>query len=206
MLKLNSPIAASLALGAALTTLLAASSAVATTYSIDSAHTAVLFKVRHLVSKTTGRFDKFEGTVDIDPKERGSLKVTGSIDVDSIDTDEPKRDAHLRGADFFDAARFPKITFSAGSLSEVNADRTKGKLSGDITIHGVTKPIVLQVEWLGTVTDPWGNNKAGFDATTTINRKDFGLVWNKTLDSGGLMIGDEIEIELHVEMAEAKGR
>ncbi|MBI5506330.1 MAG: polyisoprenoid-binding protein [Deltaproteobacteria bacterium] len=189
---------------ASLASLLVAGPASATTYSVDLAHTSVIFKVRHLVSKATGRFAKFQGTIDIDPDKRDAVKVTGSIDVASIDTEEPKRDAHLRGADFFDVARFPQITFSAGSLSEINADKTKARLHGDITIHGVTKPIVLDVEWLGTVTDPWGNKKAGFDATTTLSRKDFGLTWNKTLETGGLLVGDEIEIELHVEVGEDK--
>jgi len=202
MLKTNT----SFAVTTALVALITAGPATAGTYTVDPAHTAVIFKVRHLVSKTTGRFDKFEGTIDIDPDKRDTVKVSGSIDVASIDTDEIKRDEHLRSPEFFDAAKFPKITFTAGALSDVNADKTKGKLSGAITIHGVTKPVALQVEWLGIGTDPWGNKKAGFDATTTINRKDFGLTWNKTLETGGVLIGDDIEIELHVEAAEAKAK
>lgn len=202
MLKRN----AALVVAFAVTSALIAPPAFATTYSVDPSHTSVIFKVRHLLGKVTGRFHKFDGTVDLDPVQRDAVSVTGSIDVASIDTDEAKRDEHLRSPDFFDAAKFPKITFKAGALSAVNADKTKAKLTGELTMHGVTRPIVLDVEWFGTVTDPWGNKKAGFDGTTKLNRKDFGMVWNKALDSGGLLVGDEVEIELHVEVGEAKAK
>ena len=180
-------------------------SAAETTYEVDKAHSNVLFKIRHLLSHTAGKFGDFRGTITIDPEVRDSVKVAGSIEVASIDTDEPDRDAHLLKADFFDAATYPQITFTADRLTDVNADKTKGKLAGTLTMHGVTKPVVLDVQWFGTATDPWGNRKAAFSGTTTINRKDFGIAYNKVLDSGGLLIGDEVLIEINVEAQIPKG-
>jgi len=200
MLKKTSVFLATLAVAC----LVAASPASAATYKVDPAHSSVLFKIRHLVSKVTGRFGTFEGTVEIDPNNRDAVTVAGSIDAASINTDNPKRDQHLRSQDFFDVDKFPQIIFKGGTLSDVNADKSKGVLNGNLTIHGVTRPVAVHVEWLGTVSDPMSKkNKAGFDATTTINRKDFGIIWNKTLDTGGVMLGDDVDIELHVEMAEA---
>ena len=180
-------------------TFASAAQAASTTYEIDRTHSNVLLKVRHLLSKTAGQFNSFGGTVTLDPDKRDSVEVSASIDAASIDTDDAKRDAHLKGADFFDAAKFPQITFTGGKLTDVNADRTRAKLEGTLTLHGVSKPVVLDVEWLGTATDPWGNHKAAFSGTTKLNRKDFGMVWNKTLDSGGYLIGDEVEVELNIE-------
>lgn len=177
----------------------ATSAAQAAVYKVDTSHSSVRFAVRHLLSKTTGEFGTFEGTIEIDPEKRDTVKVTGSIDAASIDTRDEDRDKHLRDEDFFDVAKFPKITFEAGTLTDVNDDRTKGKLEGELTMHGVTKPIVIDVEWYGTIADPWGNKKAGFAGTTTLNRKDFGIVWNKALDSGGFVVGDEVEIEINIE-------
>jgi len=187
-----------LALAVALLTASAVQAAT-TTYEIDKAHSSIVFKIRHLLSKVPGKFNQFSGTVEVDPDKRDSVKAAVSIDVASIDTDEAKRDAHLKNEDFFDAAKFPTIAFTAGILSGVNGDRTKGKVAGTLTIKGVTKPVVLDVEWLGTATDPWGNQQAAFTATTKINRKDFGIVWNKTLDAGGYLIGDDVDIEISVE-------
>lgn len=169
------------------------------TYEIDKAHSNVSFKIRHMLSKATGHFSTFSGSIALDPEKRDSVTVSAVIDASSIDTDEAKRDAHLRGADFFDVAQFPTITFSGGELTEVNTDRTKGKLSGTLTLHGVAKPVILNVEWYGTAIDPWGNNKAAFSGTTTIDRKDFGMVYNKALDNGGLLVGNEVEIEINIE-------
>jgi polyisoprenoid-binding protein YceI len=176
-----------------------AASAEMATYSVDASHSSVAFKIRHLLSKTSGQFHDYQATIKIDPEKRDQVMVEGIIDVASIDTDDEDRDKHLRNADFFDVEKFPAITFKSTKLTDVNEDRTKGKLHGDLTMHGVTRPVVLDVEWYGTVTDPWGNKKAGFAGFTTINRKDFGIEWNKTLDSGGLVVGDEVEIEIQVE-------
>jgi len=169
------------------------------TYTIDADHSSINFKVRHLLTKTTGEFHTFNGTIVIDPDKRDSVKVDATIDTASLDTDEDDRDKHLRSADFFDVEKYPKMTFSGGELTDTNKDRTRAKLKGQLTMHGVTKPVVLNVEWYGTVTDPWGNKKAGFAGFTTINRKDFGIIWNKTLDAGGLMVGDTVEVEIQVE-------
>ncbi len=179
--------------------LLTAAPAQADTYKVDAVHTSVAFQIRHLLTKTSGKFAEFEGTIEIDPQARDTLEVTGSIETASIDTGDEERDEHLRGEDFFNVEKYPKITFKAGELTDVNDDRTKGKLSGSLSMHGVTKPIVLDVEWFGTTTDPWGNKKAGFAGTTTVNRKDYGIIWNKALDSGGFVIGNEVEIEINVE-------
>jgi polyisoprenoid-binding protein YceI len=125
--------------------------------------------------------------------------VTGSIDVASIDTNSDKRDEHLRGADFFDVERYPKITFESTGVKDVDAAAKTGKLEGKLTIHGVTKDVVLDVAFTGAGQDPWGNKKAGFTAETKINRKDFGLNWNQTLETGGVLVGDEIAIRIDVE-------
>ncbi|MFN2378201.1 MAG: YceI family protein [Candidatus Binatia bacterium] len=182
-------------------TLLAASTASAQvqTFEADKVHSNITFKIRHLLSKTTGLFKDYTATVEIDPAKREEVKVSAEIQVASIDTDDAKRDAHLRNEDFFDAAKFPVMTFTGGNLTAVNAERTKGKLEGTLTIKGVAKPVVLDVEWLGTAVDPWGNHKAAFSGNTTINRKDFGIIWNKTLDSGGYLIGEEVDIEINIE-------
>ena len=169
------------------------------TYEADKAHSSILFKIRHILSRTTGQFKDYKATVMIDPEKRDQVNVVAEINVASIDTDEPKRDAHLKNEDFFDVAKFPKMTFTGSKLTDVNADRTKAKLEGKLTIKDVSKQVVLDVEWLGTAVDPWGNQTAAFSGTTKINRKDFGIVWNKSLDAGGYLIGDEVEIEINIE-------
>lgn len=186
----------------------AATAAVAAveSYEVDKVHSNVIFKIRHLLSKTTGQFKDYTASVQIDPEKRDSVNVVAKIDASSIDTGDAKRDAHLRGEDFFDVAKFPAITFTGSELTDVNADRTKGKLRGTLTIKGVARPVVLDVEWHGTATDPWGNRKAAFSGTTTINRKDFGIIWNKTLDGGGYLVGDEVEIEINAEAQIPKGQ
>jgi polyisoprenoid-binding protein YceI len=177
-----------------------------TTYEIDRAHSSITFKIKHMFSKVPGRFKQFEGTIAIDPEKRENVNVAASIDVASIDTDEAKRDAHLKGPDFFDTEKFPTITFKGSTLSDVNADRTRGKLTGDLTMRGITKPVVLDVEWFGKGKDPWGNEKIAVAGTTKLNRKDYGIIWNKTLDAGGYLVGDEVEIEIQIEAQLPKTR
>lgn len=169
------------------------------TYTVDKSHSTVGFKIRHLLSRTSGQFHDYDGTIKIDPEKRDGVEITGEIRVASIDTNEEDRDKHLLNEDFFDVAKYPTITFKASKLTDVNADRTKGKLEGEMTMHGVTKPIVLDVSWFGTVTDPWGNKKAGFSGSTTVNRKDFGIVWNKALDAGGVVLGEDVEVLIEIE-------
>ncbi|MBI3553422.1 MAG: YceI family protein [Elusimicrobia bacterium] len=174
----------------------------AETFQIDPAHSSVSFRVRHLVSKVTGRFNKFEGNFDYEKGKPGAWKTSANIDPASINTDVPKRDDHLRSPDFFDVAKCPEMAFKSTKVDGVKGD--KAKLHGDLTLHCVTKPVVLDLELAGTVNSPMGL-RAGATATGKVNRKDFGIVWNKTLDSGGLMLGDDVEITIEVEGGAKKG-
>lgn len=171
----------------------------AETYSLDRAHTSVQFRIRHLFTTVTGRFEAYDGKIVYDAKAPDKAKVEGSIDVASINTGVGKRDDHLRSPDFFDVAQYPKITFESGEVADIDAVKKSGKMHGTLTMHGVSRPIVLDVSFLGSGKDPRGQMRAGFHAETKINRKDFGLVWNKVLDGGGLLIGDEVTIEIDVE-------
>ena len=167
-------------------------------YKIDPDHSSVGFSVKHLViSKTKGKFNEFEGTFSYDPKNSKTWKTEVAINVESIDTENKKRDDHLRSEDFFDAGKFPKITFMSKKVTHVSGK--KAKVQGDLTIRGVTKPVTLDVTRNGEMTDPWGNERAGFSAVTKINRKDFGMTWNKALETGGVLVGDDIEIMIEVE-------
>lgn len=182
--------------GLALVALSAAAGAA--TYEIDKAHSSVSFKVRHLgVSNTKGNFEEFQGSFAFDPADPASWKAAATIQVASVNTDDAKRDEHLRSSDFFDVANHPTMTFQSTGVTK-NADGTY-QLQGDLTLRGVTKPVTLALEVLGTVTDPWGNARAGFAATGKINRKDFGVSWHKALDNGGLVVGDEVTILLEIE-------
>lgn len=177
-----------------------AADADAAKYEIDLSHSSIGFKVRHLLSYTTGEFRAFSGTVEVDPENPGTAEVMAKIDAATIDTGDEDRDEHLRNEDFFDVEKFPEITFESTEITDLSEDGKKGKLTGNLTLHGVTKPVTLDVEWLGTATDPWGNAKAGAVATTVIDRKEFGIVWNKALDAGGYVIGDEVQVEINVEL------
>ncbi|HVM96527.1 MAG TPA: YceI family protein [Candidatus Acidoferrales bacterium] len=168
-------------------------------YKVDPDHTSVSFRVRHLFSAVKGRFDKFDGEIEFDPTKPEATKVTGSIDVASINTNVAERDKHLRSKDFFDVANFPKITFASTGVTDLDSTKKAGKMQAKLTIHGVEKPVVLEVSFLGEVKDPWGNVKAGFAANTTINRKDFGLTWNQALETGGALVGDDVQIEIDAE-------
>lgn len=174
--------------------------ALASTWSIDPEHSNIGFKVRHLmVSNVKGSFDKYTATVDIDDKDITKSKVTVSIDTNSINTNVQKRDEHLRSADFFDVAKYPEMTFVSKKITKSGKDRLK--VAGDLTLHGVTREVVLDVQGPSKeIKDPWGNIRKGAIATTKINRKDFGLTWNKALETGGVVVGDEITITLEIEM------
>jgi polyisoprenoid-binding protein YceI len=190
----------SLALGA----LLVASgvtAATAATYKIDPAHSNVGFSVRHvMVSTVRGSFGKFEGTVAYDPANLAASSVNVTIDAASIDTANDKRDEHLRSADFFDVAKFPTLTFAS---KRVEGAAGSLKVIGDLTIHGVTKEVTLDVDGpTEAVKNPWGMNVRGASATTTISRKDFGLTWNKALEAGGVVVGDDVKIQLDLELDE----
>ncbi len=169
----------------------------ADTYDIDPVHSHIGFSVRHLViSNTTGKFNKYAGTFELDEKDN-IKSVFIDIEVASIDTDNEKRDKHLRNSDFFDVEKFPKITFKYNNT--ISRNGANYKVMGDMTIHGVTKEVILDMELLGKVKDPWGNYRIGITGKTEINRKDFGLVWNKVLETGGFVVGDLVKISLEVE-------
>ena len=170
-----------------------------TTWSIDPAHSHVEFAVKHLmISTVKGRFAVVHGTVLTDESDPTKGHVEVEIDADSIDTREAQRDAHLKSADFFDVEKFPKITFKSTRISDVDGDSLK--LTGDLTIHGVTRPVTLDVTSEGRGKDPWGGERAGFSAKGKIKRSDFGLTWNQALETGGFVVGDEIKISLDVEL------
>lgn len=179
----------------------AAPAARAESYEIDPTHSQIGFKVRHLVSKTPGRFTKFSGSIEYTPGKPASWKVTAEIDPASINTDHEKRDAHLKSADFFDVEKCKTMTFKS---TKVVAGKDSTKLHGELTMHCVTKPVVLDLEVGGTTKDPWGNDKAGFTATGKLKRKDFEIVWNKTLDAGGVMLGEDVEISIEIEANQKK--
>ena len=174
--------------------------AFATTWTIDPDHSNVGFKVRHLmVSNVKGSFDKHTGVVEINDKDISKSKVEVSIDTNSINTNVQKRDEHLRSADFFDVVKYPAMTFVSKKVAKAGKDKLK--VTGDLTLHGITKQVVLDVEGPSKESkDPWGNIRKGATATTKINRKDFGLVWNAALETGGVAVGEEITITMEIEM------
>ena len=175
----------------------------AASYKIDPAHSSVTFTVAHMaISKVHGRFDKFSGTLDYTPGETKTWKTEAVIETASINTSAADRDNHLRGPDFFNAEKFPAMTFKSVRVSGVKG--MKGKVHGELTLMGVTRPVVLEVEASGPATDPWGNERLGAVATTVINRKDFGLVWNKVLETGGLLVGEKVNITLELEFVKEK--
>ncbi|MBI3314020.1 MAG: polyisoprenoid-binding protein [Candidatus Omnitrophica bacterium] len=181
--------------------LLGASAVWAATYEVDPDHTTVTFKIRHLFSNVRGNFNQFEGKIDYDPEKPETWKTTATIQAASIDTNVEPRDKHLRGPDFFDVEKFPTLTFESTQVT--NFLDGKAKLHGNLTIHGVTKEVIFELDIHGVGKDPWGNVRAGFTATTTINRKDFGLNWNKAVETGQLLVGEEVEIILEVEGMES---
>jgi polyisoprenoid-binding protein YceI len=163
-------------------------------HKIDANHSQIGFKVRHLVSKVPGRFEKFSGTITVDPSDLSTAKVTAVIETASISTNQPNRDNHLRSPDFLDAATFPEMKFE--SVRFIPEGDKGGRLLGNLTIRGVTKAVELKVEVLG-----FAGGHGGFSASTTINRKDFGVSWNKAIEGGGLVLGDDVEIQIDVETA-----
>jgi polyisoprenoid-binding protein YceI len=173
-----------------------------TTWKIDPSHSQVEFAVRHLmISTVRGRFAGVQGTVVTDDADPAKAVVDVVIDAGSIDTREPQRDAHLRSADFFDVEKYPAITFKSTRVTDVKSDTFK--LVGDLTMHGVTREVTLDVTAEGRGKDPWGGERAGYSAVARISRKDFGLTWNQVLETGGIAVGDEIKISLDLELVKA---
>ena len=186
----------------AVATGLLAGSAFADTYVFDKAHTEASFQVRHFVTKVRGRFDDFAGTIQVDPAKPEASSVEFTIKAASVNTGNEKRDTHLRSADFFDVEKIPEITFKSSGFKATSKDHYD--VTGTLTMHGVSKVITLPVTVLGTVKTPFGDERAGFEVAVTLSRKDFGLLWNKTLETGGVMVGDEVEVAINIEAVKQK--
>ena len=172
------------------------------TYNVDKAHSNAQFTIRHLMSKVSGKFTDVEGTVLIDRAKPEASSVEFKLKTASISTGEPKRDEHLRSPDFFDAAQYPEITFKSSKVKPAGKDAYQ--VTGTLTMRGVSKEVTLPVTVLGEMKDPWGNDRAGFEVLTTLNRKDYNIIWNKTLDAGGYMLGDDVAVVVTLEAVKKK--
>jgi len=184
--------------------LMAVSLAGAATWTIDPAHSAARFKVRHMmIANVEGRFGKVTGTITYDETDVSKSSVEATIDVTTIDTGVEGRDKDLKSDSFFEVEKYPTATFKSTRVEKAGDGRLK--VTGDLTMKGVTKPVVLDVDGPSpSITDPWGNVKAGASITTTINRQDFGITWNKTLEGGGAVVSDEVQVTIDIEMARQK--
>jgi polyisoprenoid-binding protein YceI len=171
----------------------------AATYQLDTDHSSIQFKIRHLtVSNVTGTFNKIKGTASVEGEDLATLKVEVTIDAASVDTGHQKRDEHIRTADFLDVAKYPTITFVSKKV--VKAEPGKLRITGDLTLHGVTREITVDLEGpTPEIKDPWGNFRRGATGTAKIDRRDFGVTWNKALDTGGLVVGNEVGIQVDIE-------
>lgn len=168
------------------------------TWGIDIVHSSIGFTVRHLVvSKVRGRFTRWTGTIRMDEKDLKRTQVDIAIEPASVDTGVEQRDNHLKSPDFFDVEKYPTMTFKGTRVEQAKDGSLK--LVGDLTMHGVTRPVTLDVEYAGSQKDPWGGIRTGFSARTTLNRKDFGLTWNQLLEAGGVAVGEKVEIDIEVE-------
>ena len=172
-------------------------------WEVDPAHSSARFSIRHLmISNVKGEIGGIKGRFTVDPKDLATLKIETTLDPATISTQNPDRDKHLRDTDFFSVAKFPTITFKS---KKVTKKGDKFEIVGELTMRGVTKTVTLDSEGLSkAVTDPWGNQKRGFSATTKINRKDFGMTWNKAVEAGGVVVGDEAKVEIEMELQGAK--
>ncbi len=167
------------------------------TFVIDADHSEVGFSVRHLLSRTRGRFARFAGTVQLDRQQPEASRVSFQVEAASIDTRQPDRDAHLRSGDFFDAEAHPNITFESTRVRSLGGERYQ--VEGTFSLRGVTQPLTLEVGWLGVARDPWGNERAGFATQLVLDRKEFGMVWNAALDNGGWILGDDVTVTIDLE-------
>ncbi|MCA6449109.1 MAG: YceI family protein [Chitinophagaceae bacterium] len=169
------------------------------TYKIDAAHSEITFKVKHLmITNVTGSFTKFDATLESSAADFSDAKISFEADIDSISTNNEQRDGHLKSDDFFAAASFPKLSFVSTSFEKLNDSAYL--LKGNLTIRGNSKPVELAVEYGGTVTDPYGQVKAGFEIGGKISRKEFGLTWSATTEAGGVVVSDEVKLHLAVQM------
>ena len=167
------------------------------TWTIDPNHSTVGFEIRHLFSKVHGTFQKLTGTFVYDPEHPESSSVTTEIDASTITTNQEVRDKDLRSDDFFDVAKYPTLTFASTKVTPTGKDKLT--VEGNLTMHGVTKPVTLDVTFLGSGKGMMGEDRSGFEATTTLNRKDFDIVWNRNLDQGGTLLGDDVAVHLSIE-------
>lgn len=171
-----------------------------TKWAIDPAHTEVSFKIKHLmVSNVNGIFGSFEGSIETEGENFSNARAEFSADVSSINTNNSDRDTHLKGADFFEVEKYPKLTFTSTEFKKIDEDTYE--ITGDLTIRDVTKSVKVKAEFGGFALDPWGNNKAGLSITGKFNRKDFGLVWNAPLETGGFLLSDEVKIAIELQLA-----
>ncbi len=170
-------------------------------YQIDNAHSQIQFTVRHMmISRVRGWFEKFSGEFEIDENNPADSKIDVRIEAASINTREPQRDAHLRSPDFLDAEKYPYLTFTSKRVEVL--DSTHAKLYGDLTIRDVTHEVTIDVEYNGQAKSPWGTTSLGFNGHTVINRKDWDLTWNKALETGGVLVGEEITIDIEMELVQ----
>ncbi|MCZ2223404.1 MAG: YceI family protein [Chitinophagales bacterium] len=170
-----------------------------TTYKIDASHSEVGFKIRHLmITNVTGKFTEFDATLETDKEDFSDAKISFEANVNSITTHNEQRDGHLKSDDFFNAEKFPKLTFVSTGITKKSDDEFV--LTGNLTIRDVTKPVELAVEYGGKIVDPYGQTKLGFEIVGKINRKDFGLTWSATTETGGLVVADEVKLQVTVEM------
>jgi polyisoprenoid-binding protein YceI len=191
----------------ALSALAAVPAHAAEVYTIDPTHSEVSFQVRHLVTQVRGNFNEYQGKIELDPARLVNSKVEFRIKAASIDTNLPDRDKHLRAEDFFFVEKYPDIVFKSEQIKATGKDTYD--VTGKLTMRGVTKTVTLPVTFLGKVRDPWGNDKAGFALEATVNRKDYGIVWNAALDNGGVVLGDDVKIAINLEtqlQKDAKGK
>jgi len=175
----------------------AAALSAADTYTIDKVHSDVSFTIRHFASRVHGHFGDFEGSIQTDPSKPEASSVVFTIKTTSIDTNNSNRDGDLRSDNFFDVARFPEITFKSSKVVATGKDTYS--VTGTFTMHGVTKEITLPVTYLGSMKDPRGNERASFELNTKLNRKDYGINWNKSLDNGNLMLSDDVDVTIDLE-------
>ena len=171
------------------------------TFTIDKQHSEATFQVRHLITRVSGRFSNFEGTLQFDEANPEQSSVSFTIQATSIDTGEPDRDKHLRSADFFSVDEHPTITFTSTRIRRVSGNQFE--VAGPLTIHGTSREVTIPVTYLGGAKDPWGKERAGFEAEVKINRKDFGLSWNAPMEAGGFLVGDEVKINLSIQAVAA---
>ena len=174
----------------------------AETYNVDAIHSEANFKVRHMMSSVTGSFNDFKATVSLDRENPAASSVDFTINTASIDTDNENRDKHLKSADFFEVDKYPTIAFKSTKIAPAGKDSYK--VTGNLTIRDVTKVVTLPVTFLGFGKDPWGNERAGFEIETTLNRKDYGLNWNKALDQGGFLLADDVKVTISLEAVKKK--